>query len=435
MAFAVIAGLDYDSNVREFNVRPQPGTAPDVVAFKVTTGPDKLEILDVQPDNQGIKHPSGEVYQWFRLRFANGQEGWLRSHILTIEGDLTRFGYGMVPAPVYAYRLRRVMAALASVPAVPPPAEAPASPPPATPAPVPAAPVPAPAPTVEIDVTETDVCSGTVTAPRGANLRAAPVSGAAVTLLPFEAVVTVLEVRRVPGETLRWVRVNYEDTEGWTREDLLSYSGNGARFGLAVISAVAAQALSYTEYTAQALYPVPMQRYRFIRGFTGPQPKHPGVDYGADDGEPILAGPVGGLVVASKECARCNVPGKPSTVLQGFSLGDARIFSDEGWNFGFGHYIIVRYLHRQLPFATRQALADRGQAGAHIYAMYAHLNRRSAAVGDRLEPGQVFATCGNTGNSSGPHLHLELRASHNAIFPGWAQIASGLIDPLVMFER
>ena len=252
-------------------------------------------------------------------------------------------------------------------------------------------------------------------------------------IIPFEAIVTVLEIRSVPGEHFRWVRVSFEETQGWTREDLLSYSGDCARFNLRVTSATPAQPVVYAEYADAALYPAPMTRYRFIRGFTGPQPNHPGVDYGAEDGEPIRVGPVGGLVVASKDCVRCNVPGKPSTVLQGFSLGDERIFSDEGWNFGFGHYIVVRYLHQQLPPGTRQALADRGMPGAHIYAMYAHLSRRRAEAGDLLEAGQEFAACGNTGNSSGPHVHLELRASRSASFPGWAQIADGLIDPLVMF--
>jgi hypothetical protein len=178
-----------------------------------------------------------------------------------------------------------------------------------------------------------------------------------------------------------------------------------------------------------------MARYRFVRGFTGHQPDHPGVDYGGDEGEPMLAGPVGGLVVASVECTRCNVPGKPSTVLQGLSLGDPSIFRDQGWNFGFGHYIIVRYLHTQLPPSTRQELANRGMPGAHIYAMYAHLCRLDVAEGAILEPGQVIAGCGNSGNSAGSHLHLELRAGTSASFPGWVHLRDGLVDPLIMFER
>ncbi len=451
MAFAVIAGLDYDSPVVEFNVRPEPGTAPDVIAFKAQKGPAKLEILDVQPDNQGTKQPDGQVYQWFRLRFADGQEGWLRSHILTIEGDCTRFGYGMVSSPTYAYRLARVVAVQAAAPppappaavqpaasaipspaqpvAAPPAAAVPSAPPPAAPAPTPSVPAPAAPPSVA-DTT----CAGTVSAARGANLRRAPVSGESLMIIPFEAIVSVLEVRTIPGEPFRWVQVRYENNEGWTREDLLTYSGDCARFNLRVTSTTPATPVTYIEYTGVALYPVPMARYRFIRGFTGHQPNHPGVDYGGDDGEPIKAGPAGGLVVASKECVRCNVPGKPSTVLQGFSLGDSRIFTDDGWNFGFGHYMIVRYLHNQLPQTTRQQLASRNLSGAHIYAMYAHLSRRDVPVGTVLEPNQVFAACGNTGNSSGAHLHLEIRASSSPTFTSWAAIGSGLVDPLIMFE-
>ena len=149
----------------------------------------------------------------------------------------------------------------------------------------------------------------------------------------------------------------------------------------------------------------------------------------------MLAGPVGGLVVAAKDCARCQVPGKPSTVSQGLTLGDPSIFTDEGWNFGFGHYVIVRYLNNQLPPATQQTLASRGMPGGHIYAMYAHLSRRDVQEGAVLEPHHVIGGCGNTGNSTGTHLHLELRASTNPSFPGWAAIESGLVDPVIMFEH
>lgn len=452
MAYAVIAGLDYDSPVVEFNVRPEPGTAPDVVVLKARKGPTKYEILDVKPDNQGTKQPDGQVYQWFKLKFENGQTGWLRSHILTIEGDCTAFGYGTVSKPTYAYKLNRILAAAAPAPAIPTPAQpvtapvaaaAPATPAPAQPVSTPAAPAPttapipsAPAPAAPAPTPgAVTICAGTVTAPRGANLRRAPVSGESIAIIPAEGIVTVQEIRTIPGQQFRWIRVTYENLEGWTREDLFSYSGDGSRFNLRVTSPIPARPIEIAEYIGTALYPVPMARSRFIRGFTGPQPSHPGVDYGADDGEPIFAGPAGGLIVASKECVKCNVPGRPSTVLQGYSLGDERIFSDDGWNYGFGHYMIVRYLNKQLPPATRLALASRGMPGAHIYAMYAHLSRRDLPVGTMLQPNQVFAACGNTGNSSGPHLHLELRASSSSTFTSWAAIANGLIDPLVMFSR
>ena len=127
IAIAHVAGLDYESSVTEFNVRPAPGTVPNEVVFKAAKGTNNLTILDVQPDNQGVKAPNGQVYQWFKLEFPDGQVGWLRSHILTIEGDCTRFGYGLVNTAAYAYTLNRVIAAAAPTPPA-------ATPPPATPA-------------------------------------------------------------------------------------------------------------------------------------------------------------------------------------------------------------------------------------------------------------------------------------------------------------
>lgn len=48
--------------------------------------------------------------------------------------------------------------------------------------------------------------------------------------------------------------------------------------------------------------------------------------------------------------------------------------------------------------------------GGDVYALYAHLRRGSARVrpGDRVVPGQVLGECGNSGNSSEPHLHFQL---------------------------
>lgn len=48
--------------------------------------------------------------------------------------------------------------------------------------------------------------------------------------------------------------------------------------------------------------------------------------------------------------------------------------------------------------------------GDGVYALYGHLRRGSLAVraGDRVRAGDVLAHCGNSGNSSEPHVHFQL---------------------------
>lgn len=67
----------------------------------------------------------------------------------------------------------------------------------------------------------------------------------------------------------------------------------------------------------------------------------------------------------------------------------------------------------------RELLGPSGLLGNHIvlahddgtYSTYAHLKRGSLRVdpGQRVEAGQIIAACGNSGNSTEPHLHFQVQ--------------------------
>ncbi|MBX9397753.1 M23 family metallopeptidase [Streptomyces sp. TRM72054] len=51
--------------------------------------------------------------------------------------------------------------------------------------------------------------------------------------------------------------------------------------------------------------------------------------------------------------------------------------------------------------------------GNGTFSQYAHLSRVDVKVGQIVATGQRIALSGNTGNSSGPHLHFEIRTTAN----------------------
>ena len=55
--------------------------------------------------------------------------------------------------------------------------------------------------------------------------------------------------------------------------------------------------------------------------------------------------------------------------------------------------------------------------GFGIQSSYCHLSSVDAARGDILERSQVFAKSGNTGRSTGPHLHFTLKMGGKAVDP------------------
>ncbi|MDZ7792491.1 MAG: M23 family metallopeptidase [Spirochaetia bacterium] len=65
---------------------------------------------------------------------------------------------------------------------------------------------------------------------------------------------------------------------------------------------------------------------------------------------------------------------------------------------GFGNYIVIRHAY---GFATK----------------YAHLDNVYVEEGDVVTQGQKIGTMGNTGMSTGPHLHFEVRIGAQVVDP------------------
>jgi hypothetical protein len=455
---ATVLGFAYESPVVEFPVRSGPGTTYDLMPFKAKKGLDKLEVLDVQPDSQNTQSPFGRVYQWFQLLFPDGQTGWMRGHVVGIYGDFSAYGYGVINTPTHAYTLIRDMS-------VTPPAlrGEPAAPEKAAPqkeaAPekelnplaaaaraqqvegekTPAQGQPAGSPDAAGEVSPARATKEVQLArPSGPPVAIIATQGAANTrqgpsTVGFERVFTIPRGERVPilevrhenrARRYRWFRVNYQGRQAWLREDLCYYDGDTEEIGL-----------------PWDLYPAPMGDKRWwVRGYNMPPNfddttwEHNGWDLGAPTGEPIRCGPFGGRVVLSFQCRKC-LADRPNTPAHGLGLGNKAVFSDEGWGWGYGHFVIVRYTHDQLPPSTQRALAERGYPGGSLFVNYAHLERRMVEAGQELEGGTPVGTCGNTGNSEATHLHLEVRAGHNENFPGWAALRNGLVEPEVLFKR
>lgn len=88
---------------------------------------------------------------------------------------------------------------------------------------------------------------------------------------------------------------------------------------------------------------------------------HTGIDIGAGTGSNIVAAESGTVILAAY-----------------------------GWNGGYGNYIIINH-------------------GNGVTTRYAHASALYVSAGQTVSKGQVIAAVGSTGNSTGPHLHFEVR--------------------------
>ncbi len=74
-------------------------------------------------------------------------------------------------------------------------------------------------------------------------------------------------------------------------------------------------------------------------------------------------------------------------------------------------------------------ISTRLSNGDNLSVTLAHLNSYDVRAGDTLNPGDIFARSGNTGNSTGPHLHISAKLNGRTINPLQVNMQSGDITP------
>lgn len=411
MAFkAKIIGIPHIPTITQVNIRKEANKKTDLL-FKIAVGTNNLDVVDVKADLEN-EAMAGKVFQWFKLVFADGQQGWCRDDLISIQGDGRQFGYGQVATATTAFNITRQEVAVA------------------VPAPIPVSVAPEPTtPDPAVTAHQSDnsspgmiICMGKT----GVNVRPGPgvSTGAPLLRMPFKGEASILNVSdsRDNNDTFKWVNINYQGQQGWVREDFTRLKGNFEEHGLAF----------------HDMYPSPAPESWWIRDFNldpnfNPVLHH-GWDHAGNLGAPINAGPNGGKVLKVAFCQKCGAGGA-SAVDRGFSLSSSSVLGDPAWNFGYGHYVIVTYLHDKLPKSTQDRLTAQGREGWHISVMYAHLQSMLVQPNQELESNTQVGTLGNSGNSSGPHLHLEVRAHANANETQWANMKSGLMSPSILFLR
>lgn len=74
--------------------------------------------------------------------------------------------------------------------------------------------------------------------------------------------------------------------------------------------------------------------------------------------------------------------------------GTVLIAKNSGWNGGYGQYVVIKHSN-------------------NTQTLYAHMSNVSVSVGQYVKKGQIIGSSGNTGKSTGPHIHFEVRGAKN----------------------
>src|SRR5699024_8023144 len=120
-------------------------------------------------------------------------------------------------------------------------------------------------------------------------------------------------------------------------------------------------------------------------------------------GQPVLA-PFDGVVLQARSRSRDHLT-RLSPLGLIYLLVESFVRS-----LGAPRHLLGNYLLIQADGDTDRVETDGSESGGGPVAVLAHLRRGSLRVapGDRVVAGEVLAECGNSGNSSDPHVHFQL---------------------------
>ena len=124
----------------------------------------------------------------------------------------------------------------------------------------------------------------------------------------------------------------------------------------------------------------PLPDYRYGITFFAPDIVHTGIDIAAPRGTPVLAAGSGRIVWA-------------------------------GTGLYFGRY------NPEDPYGLAVVIEhDFGYQGNQLYTVYAHMEEITVTLGDSVNTHDAIGTVGDTGFTTGPHLHFEVRTGANNFF-------------------
>lgn len=190
---------------------------------------------------------------------------------------------------------------------------------------------------------------------QGDTLVILPISGIQYTVKKGDTLSTI--AKRFGGDQDEIVSFNGLDDEASLAVGQMIIIPDGEMSTAPVPGKPVVQLPSYSSY-----YSSPAPGARRTQGLHG----HNGVDLGGLVGTPIYAA-AGGVVVISR---------------------------DSGWNGGYGSYVVIKH--------------NNG-----TQTLYAHMSRVDVRAGQAVGQGDRIGSMGNTGKSTGSHLHFEVRGAKN----------------------